>query len=49
MVMTLKEAMKILELHNEWRRGADIPLQSPELIGIAIDTILTHLKAQNNE
>jgi hypothetical protein len=49
MVMTLRRAIEILELHNQWRRGAEIPQQSPELLGIAIDTILTHLKTQNNE
>jgi len=49
MVMTLKQAMQILDLHNQWRRGADILQQSPQTIGIAIDTILKHLKAQNNE
>lgn len=49
MVMTIKEAIAILELHNEWRRGANIPLQNPTLLGTAIDIILTHLKTQNNE
>jgi len=47
--MTIQQAIDILDLHNQWRRGAEITQQSPETIGIAIDTILKHLKAQNNE
>jgi hypothetical protein len=48
MVMTLKQAIEILELHNKCQRGAEIPQQSPELIGIAIDLVLTTLKNANN-
>ena len=49
MVMTLEQAIEILDLYNQWRRGADIPQQSPQTIGIAIDLVLTTLKTQNNE
>lgn len=35
--MTTKEALKILKVHNEWRRGADIPMPHPTEIGVAID------------
>lgn len=38
--MELKEAMEILERHNKWRRGAEIPQESPGELGIAIDTVL---------
>ena len=34
--MTWQEACEILELHNQWRRGAEIEMQDPKLIGIAI-------------
>ena len=42
--MNLPEAIKILELHNKWRRGADIKQQTPTKIGIAIDTVLSKVK-----
>ncbi|MGB2272517.1 MAG: hypothetical protein ACPH15_05805 [Pseudomonadales bacterium] len=42
--MTLSEAMQTLKTHNEWRRGAEIDILEPRLIGIAIDVILEHLK-----
>ena len=38
--MELKEAIEILERHNKWRRGAEIPQESPGELGIAIDTVL---------
>ena len=42
--MELEEAINILETYNTWRRGAEIPQESPEKIGIAIDTVLDALK-----
>ena len=42
--MKPKEAIKILELHNQWRRGAEIPMESPENIGLAIDSVLAEMK-----
>jgi nucleoid DNA-binding protein len=43
--MTLKEAVKILEQHNKWRRGDDIiPMLSPRDVGIAIDAVLAEVK-----
>lgn len=42
--MTLPEAIQILKTHNEWRRGAEIDMLEPRLIGIAIDVILENLE-----
>ncbi len=42
--MTLKEAVKILEAHNIWRRGSDDEPTDPKQLGIAIDVIVKHLK-----
>jgi hypothetical protein len=33
----MKNAIKTLKSHNEWRRGADTLMGSPTAIGIAID------------
>lgn len=38
--MELKQAIEILMLHNEWRRGANIKLEDPFVIGKAIDIVL---------
>jgi len=38
--MELKKAIKILSLHNEWRRGADTKLEDPFIIGKSIDVVL---------
>jgi len=38
--MTRDEAREILKRHNQWRRGAEIPMESPKDIGEAIDTLL---------
>ena len=37
--MTTKQAIKILRLHNRWRRGAEIPMQEPAKIGKAIEVL----------
>jgi len=42
--MTIEQAIEILEKHNLWRRGADVPMCCPTKLGIAIDLILKHLK-----
>ena len=48
--MTEKEAIIILIQHNDWRRGNDdLPMTSPELLGIAIDTIIQAWKERNYE
>ena len=48
--MTEKEAIIILIQHNDWRRGNDdLPMTSPTLLGIAIDTIIQAWKERNYE
>lgn len=42
--MELQEALRILEQHNKWRRGADVPMLSPKLIGESIDLIVNKFK-----
>ena len=43
--MDLKQAVKILEAHNRWRRGEDVePMVEPSDIGIAIDTLINQVK-----
>lgn len=42
--MKKKEALEILEKHNQWRRGSEIPMENPKLIGIAIDKAIEVLK-----
>lgn len=46
--MTIKEAIIILELHNEWRRDNNVPsiykMVNPKELGIAIDTVVNYFK-----
>ncbi len=43
--MDLKQAIKILEAHNRWRRGEDVePMVEPNDIGIAIDIVVEYVK-----
>jgi hypothetical protein len=42
--MRVEEAIEILERHNEWRRGAEIPQEEPKIIGEAIDLVLKELQ-----
>ena len=43
--MDLKQAVRILEAHNRWRRGEDVePMVEPSGIGFAIDTLIEHVK-----
>lgn len=46
--MKLEEAIKILELHNKWRRNNDevnpYRMQNPSEIGIAIDVVIRAAK-----
>ena len=39
--MTIDEAIEVLELHNQWRKGVDI---TPVRIGMAIDLVVCELK-----
>ena len=49
--MKLKEAARILEQHNKWRRDNSVPgkyeMANPKELGIAIDTVVNHLKNSN--
>ena len=43
--MNIKQAIGILQIHNKWRRGCDIePMTNPTTLGIAIDTVIEHVK-----
>lgn len=42
--MERKEIIEVLKKHNDWRRGADVPMLSPTLIGDAIDAAVLLLK-----
>ena len=41
--MKLKKAIEILECHNKWRRGADMPISNQKQLGKAIDKIIKKL------
>ena len=47
--MNLQQAIELLEYHQNWRRGADIEMPEPKLLGEAIYVILTHLKNIEND
>ena len=42
--MTLPEAVEILKKYNQWRRGADIPMQELKQVGLAIDLIIAEIE-----
>jgi hypothetical protein len=42
--MTLPEAIQILEHHNQWRQGAEIPQLDPKQITEAIEVAIQLLK-----
>lgn len=42
--MEAQEALKLLEYHNKWRKGADIPMLNPTVLGEVIDTIIKKYK-----
>ena len=46
--MTIKEAIIVLKYHNDWRRGADMPMAKPSVIGKAIDVIIDYLEKEKN-
>lgn len=43
-INNVQDALKILETHNKWRRGADIPMVRPKTLGEAIDLIVATYK-----
>lgn len=40
--MSIKQAIAILKKHNAWRNGAAVNMVRPELVTIAIETIIKH-------
>ena len=46
--MTREEALQVLTRHNEWRRGAEIPMDDPKEIGEAIDIAISALKEKKD-
>lgn len=40
--MTIEVAIAILRKHNAWRIGAAVYMVRPELVTLAIDTIIKH-------
>lgn len=42
--MTGKEAIELLRRHNEWRRGAEIEMESPEKLGKAIEAVCARVE-----
>lgn len=46
--MDIKEAVKIIERHNIWRKGASIEMGDPTVLGNAIDTLIKYIKEEEN-
>jgi len=42
--MKISEAIRVLRLSNQWRRGAEIEMPDPKLFGEAIDSAILELK-----
>ena len=42
--MDVQEALRLLEHHNKWRRGADILMLNPTVLGEVIDIIVKEFK-----
>lgn len=42
--MEVQEALTLLEKHNRWRRGADVPMLNPAVLGEVIDLIVKTYK-----
>ena len=47
--MTPENAIEILERHNRWRRGYEVPKADPVELGIAIDTALAEIRLLDKE
>ena len=43
--MTVKQAIKVLKKHNNWRRGGRASQQDPKIIGEAIDVAIAIMEA----
>ena len=44
--MTIKKAIEILEIHQRWRKGSEIPMREPYEITEAIDTLIKWVKCE---
>ena len=42
--MTVKQAIKVLKKHNNWRRGGRASQQDPKKIGEAIDVAISAME-----
>ena len=42
--MEIQKALELLEYHNKWRKGADVPMVHPKDLSEAIDTIVLKYK-----
>jgi len=42
--MTLEEAIKIVEKHQEWRMGADTEMEHPRTLSLALNTLILGIK-----
>lgn len=47
--MTNERAAEILEQHNRWRRGAEIPMCDPKELGEAIDIAVLELSNHGSD
>lgn len=47
-VMSLNEAIGVLEYHNKWRRGNKTEMLQPKTVGEAIDVIVSYVKEKRN-
>lgn len=47
--LDIRDALEIVDKHNEWRRGADTDMVDTTLIGVAIDTCTAWIKAEIQE
>ena len=45
--MTLKRAIEVLIEHNKWRQGAEIIMQDPSLITVALDKVIADYLRKN--
>ena len=42
--MEIKQAIELLERHNRWRQGAEIPMEEPHDITDSINAIVDYFK-----
>lgn len=42
--MNIREDADLIQYYKEWRSGADTEIPDSKMLGIAIDTVLQHLK-----